>query len=288
MLWKRFWVETKSRVFGSWFAVIGVDLGSWGIGFGFDVAPTGFYFAVGPLFVGAERDEPPPDNYDDLPDWSSTLLRAVIPKWKLELRLELDLNIWKVGYILADLHDHGLYVGPFNLQIEYDKMFAYPDLKVPAVHRAFVQWLETARPRLKIPVEVRGQTKRRIKLAFVGINSAIGASLTAQELNVFVEWEGRVWDFLRCFDLWPRLVAGGYICEHCRPEERTVFPTIEHLWRDHLFEPLLKWVNERLAVSDSVCLIGSPSSGWTHAELSDRDPQRPEPDIRVPLRVGQN
>src|SRR5690349_19171235 len=84
--------EAKARVYESWFAVVGFDLGGWTLGFGFDVAPTGFAVSLGPLYLGTERDEPPPKSYDDLPDWNWTLHRLVIQKWKLELRLELDLN----------------------------------------------------------------------------------------------------------------------------------------------------------------------------------------------------
>lgn len=286
MPWKPLRAERKLRLYEAWDAVIGFDFGSWALGFAFDVAPTGFYFSFGPLFAGAERDKPLPDSYDNLPDWSWTLLRQVILKWKLELRLELDLNVWRFGYIMADLHDHGVYLGPFNVQVEYDKMFAYPDLKLATIERAFVKWLNTARSQLKVPLEFRGRTRREIEISFGGINSAIGASLSTQELIVFVEWEGRIWDFFRCFDVWPRLAPGGYICEHCRPEQRMTFPDVQALWRDHLFEPFLEWVNERLATAQAVGCYGSPLSGWTHAELlSDRYQERPEPDIRIPLRV---
>jgi hypothetical protein len=127
----------------------------------------------------------------------------------LELRLELDLNVWRFGYIMADIHDHGLYVGPFNLQIEYDKMFDYVDPTLATVEQAFTKWLDTARSRLKIGVEVRARDRRQIELSFVGINSTIGASLTTRELTTFVEWEGRVWDLLLALDVWPRLVVGG-------------------------------------------------------------------------------
>jgi hypothetical protein len=118
--------EAKLRGCGLWFAVVDFDLGHWTIGFGFDVAPTAFGFVIGPVSFGAERDEPLP-NYDDLPDWSRTLWRHVIREWKLDIRLELDLNIWRVGYAMADIHDHGIYLGPFNVQIEYDKLYNEPD-----------------------------------------------------------------------------------------------------------------------------------------------------------------
>jgi hypothetical protein len=34
---------------------------------------------------------------------------------------------WRVGYAMADVHDHGIYLGPSNFQIEYDKLFDEPD-----------------------------------------------------------------------------------------------------------------------------------------------------------------
>jgi hypothetical protein len=170
--YKPIWAETKARVYGSWSVVVGFDLGSWALGLGFDVAPTGLFVNIGPLFAGSKQDEPPRINYDDLSEWSWTLVRFIIHKCKLEIRLELDLNIWRFGYMMADAHDHGLYVGPFNLQVEYDKMFDYPDVTIATVHRAFVDWLDSARSRLEIAVEVRARTGRQIELAFVGINSS--------------------------------------------------------------------------------------------------------------------
>src|ERR1700730_12544730 len=100
MPWRPMWVESKARVYRSWFAVVGFGLGSWTIGFGFDVAPTSFGISLGPLYLGFEREEPPPDSYDDLPDWSYMLRRVVIQKLKLELRLEVAFNSWSFGYAM--------------------------------------------------------------------------------------------------------------------------------------------------------------------------------------------
>ena len=48
--------ESKARVYRSWFLLVGLDLGIWAIGFGFDVPPTGFEITLGPLFVGADQE----------------------------------------------------------------------------------------------------------------------------------------------------------------------------------------------------------------------------------------
>lgn len=70
--------EKRTRMSRSWFAFVAFDAGAWAIGFGYDIAPIGFSFEFGPLFIGFERDEPPPANYDALPDWSWVLKRVVI------------------------------------------------------------------------------------------------------------------------------------------------------------------------------------------------------------------
>lgn len=129
---------------------------------------------------------------------------------------------------------------------------------------------------------------RYIELSFNGIHPAIGASLTSRELSVFADWQGQTWDLLLSLDVLPWRARSGYICELCQAEERTIFPNLEALWRDHLFEPLLTWVNTRLAMSDALDLYGSPSSGSTHAELLSRhDTQGTTPNIRIPVRVLQ-
>lgn len=104
------------------------DLRRWAVGFFFDVRPATFVFELGPLSDGCARREPSDVNLDDLPDWAGTLYRHVIQKRRLEFRLDYDLNIWRIGYMMADAHDHGIYLGPLNLQIEYNKFWDWPDL----------------------------------------------------------------------------------------------------------------------------------------------------------------
>ncbi len=41
------------------------------------------------------------------------------------------------------------------------------------------------------------------------------------------------------------------------PEHRRIFSSREDLWRDHLFEPLLGWVNEDLAPATAIALFES-------------------------------
>src|ERR1700730_6208677 len=99
--------EAKAQILRSWNAVVDLSLGQWTVGFGFDLASTGFWINLGPLIVGIEPPEPNGIDYDSLPDWTWTLCRIVVRRWKLELRVDLDLYCWQFGYAMADSHDHG-------------------------------------------------------------------------------------------------------------------------------------------------------------------------------------
>jgi hypothetical protein len=201
-------------------------------------------------------------------------------------------NIWLLGYSMADSHDHGLYLGPLNIQIEYDKFYDQPlgnEGPLYLVHQAFLSWRRSAASRLAIPVRTRGYLMQHILLTVDGINPAINAFLTSNELKVVVDWDGQNWDTLLSLDVTPLRSAGGYICECCEPERRTVFPTLESLLRDHLFEPFLAWVNGELAVADTIGLYGSPADGYTQAKLLHReDLSRGSPGRVIALRTTKS
>ena len=148
-----------------------------------------------------------------------------------------------------------------------------------------MNWLAAAGSRLLIAVRVKEHAGQHSELSFDGIDPAIGGFFTDRELSVFVDWQGRNWDLLINLDVMPERARNGYVCTLCGAEARTIFPDLDALWRDHLFEPFLQWVNGKLTAADTIGLYGSPSGGWTHAELlSGRDARRPEPEISVPLR----
>jgi hypothetical protein len=125
-----------------------------------------------------------------------------------------------------------------------------------------------------------------IELSFVGIPPALRPVLSRWSIDTYVEWQDLFWDILLCLDAVPRNVTGGYICECCPPENRTLFPDRPALWRDHLFEPFLDWVNTELAPATILGLYKSPGGGVTWAKLvrSDEVESDGKPDIAVPLR----
>ena len=162
-------------------------------------------------------------------------------------------------------------------------------MRHPSIHHAFVNWLETAGSRFAVGVRVTGRAGQHIELSFDDITPALGAFLSSRELTVFVDWEGQNWDSPLSLDVTPRRSGGGYICECCKPEGRTVFPTLDALRGDHLFEPFLAWVNEELAAADVIGLYGSPSDGYTQAKLlHTEDLTRGSPGRVIVLRTTKS
>lgn len=51
---------------------------------------------------------------------------ARVTVWKTEFRLDVDLNFWMIG-IQGALDDFGLYLGPFNIQVETGKGWNWDD-----------------------------------------------------------------------------------------------------------------------------------------------------------------
>ncbi len=130
------------------------------------------------------------------------------------------------------------------------------------IQRAFVDWLSESRDRFSIPVMMR-RTDHVIDFSFEGIHPAIqGALVNWEELNVAVDWQDVCWDLIISLDVSPEKTEGGYICTMCDPDKRTVFPSKEALWRDHLFEPLLKWVNDDLANAHWLGIYGTEGATW--------------------------
>jgi len=156
--------------------------------------------------------------------------------------------------------------------------------------RAFFAWLNEATPRFKIPLCIEKRTDKDVIFSFVGIPAAIRGYLTFDymcwerslntrkkqftvrkisggEVIISVDWQDQSWDILLCLEVLPERTARGYVCHECEPEARELFPSREALWKDHLFEPLLKWINEELATARAVGIYQTRDEGGTWAKL---------------------
>jgi len=114
-------------------------------------------------------------------------------------------------------------------------------------HRAFRDWLDLNRSRFTHPVELHDNPGGWATFSFFGIHRALSGGLTESGLCVSATYQGDCWDFLFDEDAYPRKVPGGYECRECLPAHKKLFASRAALWHDHLFEPLLTWVNEELA-----------------------------------------
>lgn len=61
----------------------------------------------------------------------------------------------------------------------------------------------------------------------------------------------------------PKRAPGCFVCGLCQACQRALVQTRQALWADHLFEPFLCWVNDTLAPSRWLELIGTDDSSTT-------------------------
>jgi hypothetical protein len=90
-----------------------LDLRCWAVGIywdddliGIDLGPLGFTWYPG-------------DDRFQRFRWSWMVFEKRLGR--INLHLDVDSYNWRLGYIMAASWDHGIYVGPANLQIEYDR-----------------------------------------------------------------------------------------------------------------------------------------------------------------------
>ena len=150
----------------------------------------------------------------------------------------------------------------------------YQQLPRPRIQRAFVRWFRENRSRFAVPVRLTKITTAGILLTFPDHPDCLCAWLSRFELLVSVNWKGVCWDRLIDLDAWPEPVPSGYRCALCMDFVR-IWPTREAIWQDHLFDPFLLWVNEKLAHSSQLLLYGRPGE-TTWAKLVDANDSSPE------------
>lgn len=140
----------------------------------------------------------------------------------------------------------------------------------PRIQRAFVSWLNEKQHCFRVPVHISKITAKGIELRFKNYPDCLSVWLTSNELGVHVEWQGVYWDCLVDLDASPFHALGGYQCERCVHQDEAqamIFLSRVALWSDHLFEPFLKWVNERLTPARWLSISQMRNEGATWAEL---------------------
>jgi len=140
----------------------------------------------------------------------------------------------------------------------------------PRIQRTFVRWFNENHTRFMVPIRLTKITAKGVELHFQNYPDCLSVWLSSYELGVHVEWQGDYWDALFNQEVYLCRTPGGYKCEFCELDygkSAALFPSRELLWQDHLFEPFLKWVNEKLAPARWLRVSSIGDGGSTWAEL---------------------
>lgn len=124
------------------------------------------------------------------------------------------------------------------------------------IQREFYAWFEESRARFALPVSVgrrvrqkkRLRKRERLQLKIVTPGYTFLPTLKSDGLVIRVWLGHQLWDIIWGVDwIEPTRVAGKYIYHSDASNRTVVYPSASALWRDRVFEPFLRWVNDELA-----------------------------------------
>jgi hypothetical protein len=133
------------------------------------------------------------------------------------------------------------------------------------IQRAFLAWLDEASPRVGQRIIPRRRTDRVICFDFDVGSPLLHGWLDRHEIVITVGDDESTRDLLLVLNAFPERSPFGVVCSQCARNEQRVFASREELWCDHLFEPLLRWVNDELAPAVAIALF--EYDGATEAKL---------------------
>ena len=136
--------------------------------------------------------------------------------------------------------------------------------------RRFQSWYRANQTRFKFPLFL---ARKRDDLIELGIGNLpadkityylryAGSDFQAGALSLV--WDGEEIDELKSLESYPQRNAAGYSCSQCQAP--VIFWTLEELWVDHIFQPLLKLVNETIAPSKGIAFFRL-NSGSSYGEI---------------------
>lgn len=65
-------------------------------------------------------------------------------------------------------------------------------------------------------------------------------------ISIAVMLDDECWDFLFDEEVVPENDEAAWHCSLCATSDRRLFPSVEALWMDHLFDPLRRWIDKQL------------------------------------------
>lgn len=134
----------------------------------------------------------------------------------------------------------------------------------PRYLRMFTRWFKKNHYRFLVPVTLQKINARKTELVLPRHPIAIEIVLWTWSLSVHALCDDQHIDFLLDLECAAVKTREGYQCKFCDMPRQT-WPTLEALYADRLYEPFLKWVNEKLRVATGVAMYETEGSTW--AEL---------------------
>lgn len=84
----------------------------------------------------------------------------------------------------------------------------------------------------------------------------------------------------------PTEQRSAHSCDAWPSKAHTAYGSREALWREHLFETFLAWINNTLATTSALALYRLDSATWVKLlREGDVSGERP-PDVVIPLRTN--
>jgi hypothetical protein len=117
--------------------------------------------------------------------------------------------------------------------------------------------------RFHVKLSFHHRTDKEIVLIVGGLNpNEVYAVVRPRGIMVVVEQDGEFFDALFDLDIQVERILKGYVCTFCCAESRVIYPTREDLWRDHLLESFLAWVNIKLARAQALRITKLDGCTW--------------------------
>ena len=142
-----------------------------------------------------------------------------------------------------------------------------PKVRPHWIVREFEAWLKTNRQRFSREPYMFKETNRGASYRFNGVSGRIELWMDCFQFLIAVKNGGCCVDLIWETDVaLERTKSGKYICELCIPKYRKYYASTAALLSAHCFEPLIKWVDDKLR-SENLLVINGEPRGWSSASV---------------------
>jgi len=157
-----------------------------------------------------------------------------------------------------------------------------PIIKYSFIYRHSKAWLKENQYRFSCSPYIKSFRRDSFTLAFKGVKNI---SVTFNKSGIIDVW---CWtdkkftlssaDILTDFDIAERKSGLGYYCECCDPT--TFYKNRQMLWDNEVFEPLLKWANEKLLPDNYLCIYQTEDKGGLWAKIKKSSELEQDKDLK--------